>query len=122
MEKNIEISLLLELYKNFLTEKQIQIVDDYYNNDLSLSEIGENLSITRQAVRDNLKNAENKLYDIESKINLLEKRKYLSSALKQISSDLSTLKNKTVDKQDSKLEKLFTNIEKQINNLLNNVI
>ena len=55
MEKTVQISILLETYGKLLTEKQYQMLDDYYNNDLSLSEIAENANITRQAVRDNLK-------------------------------------------------------------------
>ena len=39
MEKNIEISILSQIYKNTLTEKQFEILDEYYNNDFSLSEI-----------------------------------------------------------------------------------
>ena len=56
MEKNIEISILSQIYKNTLTEKQFEILDEYYNNDFSLSEIPENYNITRQVVRDNIKN------------------------------------------------------------------
>ena len=55
MEKNVKVSILLDIYGKMLTEKQYKLLDDYYNNDLSLSEIAENERITRQAVRDNLK-------------------------------------------------------------------
>ena len=55
MDKNIRISILCQIYGKLLTEKQYQVLNDYYNNDLSLSEIAENLQITRQAVRDNIK-------------------------------------------------------------------
>ena len=65
MEKNIEISILSQIYKDILTEKQFEILDQYYNNDYSLSEIAENYNITRQAVRDNIKNGESKLYDLK---------------------------------------------------------
>ena len=62
MDKNIKISILCQIYGKLLTEKQYQVLDDYYNNDLSLSEIAENLNITRQAVRDNIKKGDNKLF------------------------------------------------------------
>ena len=55
MEKNIEISILLDIYGSLLTDKQFEMLNDYYNNDYSLAEIAENYSITRQAVRDDLK-------------------------------------------------------------------
>lgn len=58
MEKNVEISMLNQFYGKLLTEKQSEFIDNYYNNDLSLSEIAENNGITRQAVRDNIKKGE----------------------------------------------------------------
>ena len=47
MGKNLEISLLLDFYGEMLTDKQRDMVDYYYNDDLSLSEIAENEGITR---------------------------------------------------------------------------
>lgn len=64
MEKNIEISILSQIYKNTLTEKQFEILDEYYNNDFSLSEIAENYNITRQAVMVIIKNVEKQNYMI----------------------------------------------------------
>lgn len=58
MEQNVKISILLDIYGKMLTQKQYKLLDDYYNNDLSLSEIAENEDITRQAVRDNIKKGE----------------------------------------------------------------
>ena len=58
MEEKVKISMLIETYGKLLTEKQNQILNDYYNNDLSLSEIAENEGITRQAVRDIIKKGE----------------------------------------------------------------
>lgn len=73
MEETVKYSILLELYGKLLTEKQYQLLNDYYNQDLGLSEIAENLKITRQAVRDNLKKGENNLLDFEKKLHLMEK-------------------------------------------------
>ena len=42
MEKKVKISMLCQIYGKLLTEKQLEILSDYYNNDLSLSEIAEN--------------------------------------------------------------------------------
>ena len=67
MEKNVKVSMLCQIYGKMLTEKQYQVINDYYNNDLSLSEIAENNNITRQAVRDIIKKGENKLFELEEK-------------------------------------------------------
>ena len=54
MEKNVKISLLLEIYGKLLTDRQSDIADLYYNQNLSLSEIADEIDITRQAVRKSL--------------------------------------------------------------------
>ena len=48
MEKNIEVSLLLDFYGELLKPAGRHAVDLYYNDDLSLSEIAEDTGITRQ--------------------------------------------------------------------------
>ena len=73
MEKNVKVSMLCQIYGELLTEKQFKFLDDYYNNDFSLSEIAENNGITRQAVRDNIVKGENKLFEYEEKLGIMKK-------------------------------------------------
>ena len=54
-EKNLEIGYLLDFYGDVLPERRRDIMDLYYNDDLSLAEIAEQMGITRQAVRDSIK-------------------------------------------------------------------
>ena len=68
--KNLEISLLLDFYGDMLTEKQRNVVELYYNEDLSLSEIAAHSRITRQGVRDSIKRAEGILLDLEDRLGL----------------------------------------------------
>ncbi len=70
MAKNLEISLLFDFYGDMLTEKQRDVVELYYNDDLSLSEIAENEGITRQGVRDSIKRAEAQLLEMEDRLGL----------------------------------------------------
>ena len=70
MGKNLEIALLLDFYGDILTEKQRNMVDYYYNDDLSLAEIAENEGITRQGVRDAIKRAEAQMLDLEERLGL----------------------------------------------------
>lgn len=74
MEKNIHISMLLEIYGKLLTKKQYDVIDLYYNQNLSLSEIAEEENITRQGVRKNLVDAETKLFDYEEKMQILKQK------------------------------------------------
>ena len=73
MEKNVKVSMLCEVYGNLLTKKQLSILQDYYDKDLSLSEIAQNQEITRQAVRDIIKKGENKLFELEEKLGIMKK-------------------------------------------------
>jgi len=71
MDKNVEINLLLDFYGNLLTDRQKEVMTLYYEDNLSLTEIAEDLSISKQGVSDILKRSEKVLYDTESKLNLL---------------------------------------------------
>mgnify|MGYP000269124295 CR=1 len=73
MEEKVKISMLCQLYGKLLTKKQFEFIDDYYNNDLSLSEIAENHNITRQAVRDIIKKGEKKLFEYEEKLMFMKR-------------------------------------------------
>ena len=74
MDKSIHVSMLLEMYGKLLTSKQYDAIDLYYNQNLSLSEIAEEIGITRQGVRKNLVDAENKLFDYEEKLCFLKEK------------------------------------------------
>jgi len=73
VQKNLEISLLLDFYGDLLTEKQRQVTEMYYNDDMSLSEIAEIVSITRQGVRDAIKRSEQVMTDFERKVGFCAK-------------------------------------------------
>ena len=77
-EKNLEIGYLLDFYGDILPERRRDIMDLYYNDDLSLSEIAEQMGITRQAVRDSIKKTEQELFFYEEKLGL---RRRLTEAL-----------------------------------------
>lgn len=85
MAKNLEISNLLDFYGAMLTEKQRSFLEYYYNDDLSLSEIAENESITRQGVRDSIKRAENTLLGMEERLGFVAKFNELTKGLDDIS-------------------------------------
>lgn len=84
MDKNVRICLLFSFYRNMLTKRQIDCVDLYYNEDLSLAEISELLGITRQGVRDNIKRAEHTMNDTEKRLGLVSKFLGISEKLAKI--------------------------------------
>ena len=96
MEEKIKVSILLEIYGKLLTEKQYEFMNLYYNQDLSLSEIGDNEQITRQAVRAILLKSKKKLEEYESKLNFIKKEKQIKEYIEQIE---ETEKNKKIIKK-----------------------
>ncbi len=73
MEKLVRIGILIDFYGKLLSEKQYQVMDLYYLNDFTLSEIGEELGVSRQSVFDTLKRSEEKLDSYENELGLVAK-------------------------------------------------
>ena len=111
MEKNVKMSLLCQTYGKLLTDKQYTFLDDYYNNDLSLSEIAENNNITRQAVRDILIKGEQKLLEFEQKLGFMEKSLRQGQIITEILSEICKIKENSSDKQVARvLDKIKTEL------------
>ena len=72
MEKIERVNYLIDFYEQLLTKKQKSILELYYKENLSLSEIGEQLDISRQAVHDNLSRSTAALERWETKLGLYE--------------------------------------------------
>lgn len=104
MEEKIKMSILCEIYGNLLTEKQHQILDDYYNNDLSLSEIAENNEITRQAVKDMINKGKAKLVEYEEKLLFMDKILNQEKIVNDIIEELE--KNKNSELTEAKANKI----------------
>lgn len=115
MEKNVKISMLLDTYGKLLTEKQYKLLDDYYNNDLSLSEIAENEEITRQAVRDNLKKGENNLFEYEEKLGFMKKTITQEEKITKIISEIEKIE---IEVEDKKIVKNLQEVKKTLSCLL----
>ncbi|MEG0012559.1 MAG: sigma factor-like helix-turn-helix DNA-binding protein [Cellulosilyticaceae bacterium] len=75
MEKFVEITYLFDFYQELLTEKQRELITEYYFNDLSLGELATMYNISRQSIFDTIKKAQQKLIDYENKLQLWEKYK-----------------------------------------------
>ena len=93
MAKNLEISVLLDFYGEMLTEKQRDVVELYYNEDLSLSEIAAHSQITRQGVRDSIKRAEGILLGLEERLGLAKRFRRIQEGLDLIIRDARDMRN-----------------------------
>ena len=84
-EKDLSVSLLMDFYGEVLTQKQREVIDLYYNEDLSLAEIAQEAKITRQGVRDSIKRGEMTLHEMEEKLGLADRFMNQKKALEKIS-------------------------------------
>lgn len=106
MSKNIENAILLDTYGSMLTEKQYDTLSLYYDEDLSLSEIAENMGITRQGVHKCIRTAEEYLTQLEETLGFAEKYRKICD----ICEKLTTLTDENVGSATEK-EKMKTLIE-----------
>ena len=115
MEEKVILSMLIQTYGKLLTEKQYQIMDDYYNNDLSLSEIAQNHNITRQAVRDMIKKGEKKLFEYEEKLLFMKRTLNTEKKIEKVLSELTKIQKDYSDKQ---IANVLETIKKELNCLV----
>lgn len=94
MEYRIYIINLYDIYSNLLTEKQQSYFEDYYFNNLSLSEMSENYNISRNGIHKQIKEAEEKLNNFEEKLKIFERNNKISNLIQKLDDEL---KNKIID-------------------------
>ena len=84
MEKNVRLSLLFDLYGGLLSDSQFEVMVDFLNNDLTISEVAENRGITRQAVKDMVSKVEKKLENFEQKLHFMERIERLEREIRNL--------------------------------------
>ena len=94
----IQTSLLYDFYGSLLTDRQREVMELYYGENLSLSEIAAEFSISRQGVHDALKNAVRALHEYEQKLGLVDKFQQSREAIGDI---------------DERIEGLMEDVQKQ---------
>ncbi len=93
-EKNLNIGYLLDFYGVLLSDRKRSVMDMYYNEDLSLAEVADEIGISRQGVRDIIKKSEEELLFYEERLGLACKLQSAERQAKELcllaeSSDIS---------------------------------
>lgn len=114
MEKFVVITYLYDFYQELLTQKQSDLLKDYYFEDLSLSEIAEKYNVSRQSSFDTIKKAEQKLLYYEDKLQLFKKYQTNSIALSNLKKQCEALKH--VVTQDA-IEEIIMCIDSLMNKM-----
>lgn len=92
LDEFLEISVLLDYYKNLLSDKQREYMLEHFEEDLSLSEIAKNHSVSRQAVYDNIRRGIKILRNYEEKIGFYQKERDFRSMLEELRGNLTLTK------------------------------
>ncbi|MDO4589053.1 MAG: sigma factor-like helix-turn-helix DNA-binding protein [Fusobacterium sp.] len=98
----LEVSTLLDYYKNLLSDKQREYLVNHFEEDLSLSEIAKSNSVSRQAVYDNIKRGIKLLKEYEEKLGFYKRERELYSKLKDLRDEFK------VEKLDNILDSYFS--------------
>ena len=91
-------SLLCDYYGDLLTKHQKDILNEYFNEDLSMNEIAENYDISKSAVQDLIKRSLKQLNEFEDKLHLIEKDNKLNELIKQMKKENNELLNSYINK------------------------
>ncbi|NLZ75261.1 MAG: hypothetical protein GX914_02010 [Erysipelotrichia bacterium] len=104
MEKFEYINELMPFYQSLLTSRQNEVLQYYYFDDLSITEIADLLGISRNAVHDALKKSVNLILKYEDKLGLClsyKKRMQLFEELKSLeNSQVDDIVNKLINMED----------------------
>ncbi len=108
-----EISLLYDFYGQLLTRRQQDVMRLYHEENLSLSEIADEFSISRQGVHDSLRSGEKALKEYEKKLGLLERFRKSREAVDRIDAGLDVIADKLerVD-EDGRLSEIAEDIRR----------
>lgn len=97
LEKTNRMNVLFDFYGPLLTEKQQTFLKCYFHDDYSLGEIAADFDISRQAVYEHLKRAEQALEDYEAKLRLAERHHQIQAGLDQLEKQIAELQPETRD-------------------------
>ena len=81
MEKLVQVARLFDTYGSLLNEKQKDVINSYYNEDLSLNEIAQNNNKSKQAISDMIQRSVDKLFEFENELSLIKKKNQLREDL-----------------------------------------
>lgn len=84
MAKDLALAFLFDLYGGLLSQRQQEIFDGYYNEDLSLSELADAYGISRQGVLQTIQQAERKLTEAEAKLGFASNMRRIYNLAQQI--------------------------------------
>lgn len=117
MEKFVVITYLFDFYQDLLTDKQRDLINEYYFEDLSLGELAEQHEISRQSAFDTIKKAEQKLLSYEEKLGLFAKYKAQQEILLKVKKECKTIRENLEGEQVNNIQEVIALIDVLINRI-----
>ena len=108
MEKDYNITILLDIYNPLLTARQQEVMEMYFSLDNSLAEIANILGISRQSVRDSILAATESLNNFDNKLHLMEKFKKIYEV---VEAELEFAKNSKCKESEARMTEILTVLE-----------
>ena len=108
MEKKLKYGILLQVYGELLTDRQREVISSYYDYDLSLAEISQNLGISRQAVLDSIQNGCASLDRYEEVLKILDKNAVIKQKMNELRQNLI---NKNKEELTEDIDRVISMLE-----------
>lgn len=107
MEKLVQVARLFDTYGSLLNEKQKDVINCYYNEDLSLNEIAQNNNKSKQAISDMIQRSVDKLFEFENELSLIKKKNQLRDDLSLLRELIeSSNQSEAIDMIDEMINKI----------------
>ena len=103
--RKVDLAFLSAFYGGLLTEKQRRVLSLHCEEDLSLSEIADEVGISRQAVHETLVRAAGRLTELESALGVAERFRKIDYGLE---SALDALNRKDYPRAESLLKEMLS--------------
>lgn len=106
MEKLVQVAQLFDTYGSLLNDKQRDVINCYYNEDLSLNEIAQNNNKSKQAISDMVQRSVDKLFEFENELSLIKKKNLLREDLSLLRELIESSNKEAIDKIDEMINKI----------------
>jgi predicted DNA-binding protein YlxM (UPF0122 family) len=114
IEKVTRVGLLYDIYGSLLTQRQRQMVELYYFDDWSLAEVAETVRVSRQAVHDNLRRAEELLEGYEGQLQLLRTKQQLQTELNALQTTWAEVRKFVPEETAVRMEDSIRSLQQQV--------
>ena len=98
-----EMGMLMDFYGSLLTDSTLQVLDMYYNQDMSLAEIGEVLGISRQGVHSFVTKGKQQLTELERKLGLYSRFRKIKAQLEEVRTDFEQIDRSVLSAYEARL-------------------